>query len=391
MLTADELVRAARVRLAHPTTGTPYLSAALWTMRLVPDERCPTMGVDQHWNCYYNPALIQTWPVETIATVLVHEIWHLLRGHHGRAAALGISTINADAWNVAADEEINDGEWTTRFKFPPGLTPISPALMGHPDGLLAEEYYHRLPRANLPMCGIGGSASDGIARPWEAGGGRGEKGTNTRVIPEELIRQCVAGAISKDPGTLPGNWKRWAGQVIQPKIIPWQTILRAVVGRIVAVGRRDDWTFSRPARRAIVDAELILPGQTGTLPEILVIGDTSGSMGEAALGETAGIVASVLEFLGRVAPITFIAGDTCMQSCKKVSSAGTLDFRGGGGTDMRALIAHALTLRPRPQVIVVVTDGYTPWPERAPVGMQTVVVLVDKGESPTWATTVRIK
>ena len=39
----------------------------------------------------------------------------------------------------------------------------------------------------------------------------------------------------------------------------------------------------------------------------------------------------------------------------------------------RAGIAAAARLRPRPQVVVVLTDGYTPWPRSAPEGISVVV------------------
>jgi len=359
------------------------------------------MGVDKDWNCYYNPDLVKSWPVDAIATVLVHEVWHLLRGHHKRAAAFGVSVLNQAAWNVAADAEINDGMLKAGMTFPPGIEPVTPKLLGQPDDLLAEEYYHRLPRQNVTMCGIGGSSADGIKRPWESGSGKvdgeGEdKGQSSgqhgpRVIPAELIRKQVADEMGKFAGKLPGDWARWSKAVTMPRQIPWQSVFRAVFGRVVTAGRKEDWTYSRPSRRTLLDPSFILPGLTGTLPDIVMIGDTSGSMGEDALGEAIVIMDSILEYLGRTFPVTVIVGDTCVQSVSKVTSGKNIKLHGGGGTDMRELIAHALTLKPKPQIVVVVTDGYTPWPERAPPGVQIVVVLVADGDSPTWATTVKVK
>ena len=61
---------------------------------------------------------------------------------------------------------------------------------------------------------------------------------------------------------------------------------------------------------------------------------------------------------------------------------------GGGGTDLRVGLA-ALT-RERVDVVVVVTDGDTPWPETAPVS-PVIVVLVGAGTAvpPAWARVVR--
>lgn len=39
---------------------------------------------------------------------------------------------------------------------------------------------------------------------------------------------------------------------------------------------------------------------------------------------------------------------------------------GGGGTDLRAGFAKALRRSPRPDVIVALTDGQTPWPDARP-------------------------
>jgi hypothetical protein len=55
-------------------------------------------------------------------------------------------------------------------------------------------------------------------------------------------------------------------------------------------------------------------------------------------------------------------------------------------------IAACEALRPRHGAIVVLTDGYTPWPKEAP-SIRTIVCLIgDIAEStvPAWATTVRI-
>ena len=43
-----------------------------------------------------------------VSSILVHEVWHLLRKHHQRSARLGINESNAPAWNIATDCEIND-------------------------------------------------------------------------------------------------------------------------------------------------------------------------------------------------------------------------------------------------------------------------------------------
>ncbi len=49
---------------------------------------------------------------------------------------------------------------------------------------------------------------------------------------------------------------------------------------------------------------------------------------------------------------------------------------GGGGTDMGEGIAQAVALRARPSVVVVLTDGWTPWPQTPPPRTKVVAGLI---------------
>jgi predicted metal-dependent peptidase len=64
---------------------------------------------------------------------------------------------------------------------------------------------------------------------------------------------------------------------------------------------------------------------------------------------------------------------------------------GGGGTDMRAGIVAAESAHPHPDVVVVLTDGYTPWPDK-PTRARLVVAVIGAQAAaehvPDWATTV---
>jgi len=80
-----------------------------------------------------------------------------------------------------------------------------------------------------------------------------------------------------------------------------------------------------------------------------------------------------------------------------VTSARQINLVGGGGTDMGAGLVAAAKLRPRPSVIVILTDGMTPWPLEAPKGMQVVVGLIGNRvqggrtwPAPQWARVVPI-
>jgi predicted metal-dependent peptidase len=58
---------------------------------------------------------------------------------------------------------------------------------------------------------------------------------------------------------------------------------------------------------------------------------------------------------------------------------------GGGGTDMRVGFAAVEALRPKSDMVVMITDCYTPWPEVRPkIGKIVIVAVGDHGEPPAW-------
>ena len=60
-------------------------------------------------------------------------------------------------------------------------------------------------------------------------------------------------------------------------------------------------------------------------------------------------------------------------------------------------IEECARMRLRPEVVVVMTDGYTPWPPRAPAGLEsaTVIALLTTPEAaaavPRWIRTIAVE
>ena len=57
---------------------------------------------------------------------------------------------------------------------------------------------------------------------------------------------------------------------------------------------------------------------------------------------------------------------------------------------MRVGLAAALALPPRPDLVVVATDGFTPWPDRRPPGVVVVALIGGGPPAPPWARTIRV-
>lgn len=67
-------------------------------------------------------------------------------------------------------------------------------------------------------------------------------------------------------------------------------------------------------------------------------------------------------------------------------------IKGGGGTNMGAGIEEALKIRPRTNIIVTLTDGATPWPDKKPIGSVIYLAILTtksfESHVPRWMTTV---
>ena len=365
----------------------PYFAAGLFALTPVESPGLGTLAVDRRWRVYCDPDVVAAWPVPGLGAVLLHELLHVLRDHHGRSEALGVGPENARAWNVAADAEINDDLVALGVTFP--IQPVLPSTIGCADGGLAEQYYAALPEITVADCGSG---AHGHGRPWEHGDGDGLDDADATLVRRQVAEEVRA---AKRAGKLSRGFARWADGVLDQRV-DWRRALAAEVRRAVhLVAGRVDFTYRRPSRRSSAVRDVVLPSFARPVPNVAVVVDTSGSMAgddlARALTEVDGIIGRVgLRNVG----VPVIACDAAVKSVQRVVSSSRVVLRGGGGTDMGAGIVAAVAQRPRPEVVVVLTDGYTPWPASPPTGVKVVVGLIGAdvdGRTPAWARTVRIE
>jgi predicted metal-dependent peptidase len=359
------------------------------------------MAVDPAWRLYYDPDTVAAWTTAETGSVLVHEVLHVLRDHSGRASAAGVGEEAAGVWNLAADAEINDDLGEARLPLPG--QPVLPATLGAPPGRLAEEYFARLRsgRRRGPRAGECGSGAHGVGRPFElpAGPAGGISPGDASVIRRE-VALSIAGAAAGRPGSVPGGLARWADAMLKPRV-DWRCELGSLVRRSAAqVSGRVDYSYRRRSRRAAALSGVVLPGFVRPVPEVAVVVDTSASMDAADLGRCLAEVEDIIAAAGlRARRVAVLSVDTDVQSAGRVGRAGQVRLQGGGGTDMGAGIAAAASLRPRPQVVVVLTDGETPWPSGPPAGTTVIVGLIMRAGAggcrrdppPPWARTVHIE
>lgn len=389
--------RAFRVARLFASQKMPYFSHALFAMRPVALPGLDTFGVDPHWRLYMDPALLDgpgAWPAPLAGAVLLHEAGHLIRDHAGRAESL--PAPQHLAWNLAGDAEINDDLAAAGIILPDGV--VTPAALGLAPDKLAEEYYALLARQDLtrfdggPGCGSGaGVPAEPGELPWSLDAGTPGLGT----ADADLVRRTVAADVrraSQSRGTVPAGLERWASQTLATPAVPWQQLLRGTLRRVLASeAGRVDYTYKRPSRHRVPG--IIRPGMRAPALTVAVVVDTSGSMSEsqlaAALAEISGLLSSSGIARGQV---SVLACDAEAAAPQKVRSAADVRLTGGGGTDMRIGIDAAARMRPAPHVIIVLTDGYTPWPSR-PTRQKLVCAVISGSPprgTPGWAVTVHV-
>jgi predicted metal-dependent peptidase len=193
-------------------------------------------------------------------------------------------------------------------------------------------------------------------------------------------------------GDTPAGWQRWADEVLEPTI-SWQRVLASAVRRGVAdIAGRVDFSYRKPSRRSSVVSDVVLPSLRQPLPKVAMVLDTSGSMDDHLLSQALAEVEGVLRGLGvGRRHLRIVCCDATAFEAQRVMKAREVQLLGGGGTDMGAGLARASDLRPRPDLIVVLTDGHTPWPITPPLGIKVIVGLMDPtGIVPEWARAIAL-
>jgi predicted metal-dependent peptidase len=369
-------------------TRLPYLASALFATRVLPASQPGVVAVDEAWRVWADPGTIERWTAPQLGSVLVHHVGHLLRDHAARARALGLGHEQAGRWVLAADAEINDDLEGTGLQFP--RPPITPQALGFPPHRFAEEYFRALPAA--PEAHDCGSGCDGLPRAWD--GPDGLSRHQGQLLRYQVASDVLASCRGLHPGTVPAGLRRWAEVVLGARV-DWRKVLAAEIRRgLSVVGGMVDYSYRKPSRRTAAVEGVVLPGFVRPVPELAVVIDTSGSMNETLLGQALAEVEGLVRSAGAGARrLRVITCDAAAHGVQRVTATRQIDLLGGGGTDMGEGIAAARALRPRPGVIVILTDGFTPWPAEPPGGTTVVVGLLRAGAPPPprWARLVEIE
>lgn len=233
-------------------------------------------------------------------------------------------------------------------------------------GMDAGEVFRKLEQQSKQGGGSGkgngsgdGSQADGSGfdeHDWEGTDSMSED--EKQSLAREIDQALRQGAILA--GKLSGNVPREITEAMEAKI-NWREVLRDFVNSVCA--DRDNSTWRRPNRRW-VDQNVYMPSVIGEAVGRIVVGiDTSGSIGQAEIGQFLG---ELLSICNHVQPegIDLVYWDTAVAQHEKYDRG---DFEaimsstkpaGGGGTDPECVPQYLKAHKLEPECVIMLTDGY---------------------------------
>jgi len=398
-LSPTQRIAAAVLSIGDSQRGcAPYYGVALAMLIRVPVDGLlkragGEMAVTEDGLLLYDPKGISKWSIKQLAAVLEHEVQHVLLQHLSRARALHVApgTDDARLANCAMDACINDSLRQSGRSLPDDC--IYSSTLGQSENLIFEERYRLLkadPSKARELLDSGGGPGAGSCggcagnpSPVEAEYGKQGRSEAELHRARRQVAEAVRDYARKDRGGVPSELQRWAEEFLGPAKIDWrQEFARAFRSARAWKSGATDFGFSRPSRRqggiGYGPGCTILPSLRSPIVRAAAIVDTSGSMGtaelSAALAEVRGVMMATAIEIDLCACDAAVHGITSIRRWEDAAHA----LKGGGGTDMRPAFDALLARKPKPDIVICMTDGLVGdgVPEFEPPGVRVIWVLL---------------
>ena len=364
----------------------PFLGALALRLPLIEADPqwCRTTATDAK-SLYYNRDYIESLTFEQTKFALAHEALHCALSHFARR-----EHRHKRRWDIACDLAIN----------PPlvadGLQPAPGAIVmdGFVD-MAAEEIYPYI-QENSEQEPHDQHIYDDEQQPHPQSHGaksKDEQGRHTEPDADEPPRkgsdperigaaqppplsaterealaqqwqQRLAGAAQQamQAGKFGGSVARLVEHLLQPQL-PWRMLL----ARYLTSMARNDYNFLRPSRR---EGDAILPGLRSSHVELVVVLDTSGSVGNDEMQEFLSEANAIKGQVG--ARITLHACDEALapdgpwvfEPWEELRLPKSL--QGGGGTHFMPVFDWVARLDRQPDLLVYFTDAKGEFPGQEP-------------------------
>ncbi len=345
--------------------------------------------------------------------VMMHEILHVVLQHCFRG-----DVEDPEAYNIAADIVVNSNIMLENGMKASSITLSKYGTSMHvaPDGkegheYTAEQVYVMLPK-NLNKKGNNKSPGSAVGRAkkeiskeqhqpvrvWDdhSRWGKYEEDDTLRDVWVKRFEDAAEAIKIRDPSNARGLLPAFAERILKElkKTQPdWRTILNDFIQEEVV-----DYSFAPPDRR-FDDSPFFLPdfnGKEDRVEDILFMIDTSGSMSDdmiaAAYSEVKG---AIDQFNGKLKGWLgfFDAAIIKPQPFSDENEFKIIKPAGGGGTDFQIIfeyVFHHMSDK-LPASIIILSDGYAPFPlEKLAGGIPVLWLLNNEEVNPPWGKVARI-
>jgi predicted metal-dependent peptidase len=366
-----------------------FFASILLQTPMIEDPTCATAWTNMVV-IGYNPAFIESLDVPTAKFVIIHEIMHIILKH-----GLRLGGRDPAEWNRCCDYAINIILKDLGFKV------WQWALIDDRyRGMTAEQIYltrqQEREKEREQSKGKGkqkGGKGEGQGRPQPGSSPepppeqtQGGLGGDLKPVPaatpekraaiEHEINKTLARAtaIAREHGVMPGILEAIITATYADPV-PWDQVLVDYMSACLKT--EENWR-----RRNRRYSDVILPSyESDGMDELTIVADSSGSMFNKKIFERIAVAVNHIVW----------ADDSEMSNIDVFEEGNevVLHPRGGGGTDMRKPLTYVQE-NYSPEVVLLLTDGFTPWPDVA-TPFPLIVGCTTNAPCPDWAATIRIE
>lgn len=352
------------------TLDHPFFASTLLKKHIVWDENCPTMAVDARGTIYLGPQFVEGLSVNQLIWGLAHECMHYMLLHPARKGQR-----KHMPWNWACDGVINDVLDDAKVG---ERIPKTVDVQGARN-MKAEDLYQDHPDNG----GSGGGSGGQGGQPDFDDLKDADKLTDaeiSEIAAQVKVDMVQARNAAKAQGKLPAGIARMVDDIVNVPT-PWHTILERYMTGFV----KSEQSWSRPNKRTL-PARIYLPssGKAPSMGTVVIGVDTSGSIGGPELAEFQGHLNAILD---QCSPekVVVVYCDARVGSHEEFTldqlPAKFTKVTGGGGTDLTKIFDWVDEQGVEPDVVVVLTDGYTPFGGE-PSGYPVVWLMTSDVEAP---------
>lgn len=347
-------------------------------MRYFLEGTCRTAGTDGS-AIFFAPAFLSRLNERETEFVLLHEILHVALAHCFRGQRL-----EPERFNIACDIVVNDTIIDELgYAFPDGKIASLALWSKAPDGKSgslynAEQVYNMLGKLRPPA---GGIFQDNHSM-WSQ-----SQNSAARGQWHNITIQAALAAERRSAGALPLLARRLLQNLRQPRV-DWRRLLHHFITPEVF-----DYSFSQPDRR-YQDSLIIMPDlcQTRDHINVWIAVDTSASVSDGELAQVLSEIRAAAHMFTQAIKVSFFDAGITEPIDFSTNNMNNIQPKGGGGTDFFQIFTMLDNNRKffNPDCVVIVTDGYAPFPPKSAARGTPVLWLLNNPEAkPPWGKIAR--